>query len=697
MTSWLHEARRLFRAQRLAEAGEICRRVLADDPADADALHLAGVILLSQGDHLAALDILQQAVTARPDAAPFHNNLGVALRAAGRGPEAAACFRRALQLRPRYADALSNLGSVLDTRGAGGSPAEALDCFHAALAIDPAHADAHYNLANLLAAQGRPGEAVEHYRQALAVRPNWSDAANNLGNALLCLDRQDEAIAAYRQAAAANPQSFAAWNNLGLAARRAGETATARQAWQAAAALSPEVPLWRFRARALAPPVFESTDEIEAYRAGLSSLLDEFAAGPPLFSDLEHLPASGAEPPFELLFQGLENRELKQKYSTLFAAALAAARSSGGWPESPRRTAARKHLGFVVTQLHEAIFVRWMAGLLDRLDRREFSITIVCARAGQAHIARALTNAATEYLILPERLTEMVAALRAAQLDLLHYWEIGTDTVNYVLPHFRLAPVQTTACGVQDTSGIATVDAYLSCAALESAAAAGHYTERLILCDAFPYHYPRPVPPARTLGRGHFGFRPDDHLYICLQQLRKLHPDNDELFAGILRADPRGRIVLRDDASSHVGGLLRERFTRHLPDVAERIVFLPYQDQTGYLSLLQLADCVLDPVHFNGTTTTLDALGLGIPIVTLPSDFQRGRFTAGCYDLLGLPDFAVRTTVEYIALALRLATDAPYRQACRQRIIETCDALFENPRSVVVISEFLRTALSTAG
>jgi tetratricopeptide (TPR) repeat protein len=504
MEQWLDDARESLKADRLDDAARSCERALADAPDNPAALHLAGLVALRRGEIARAADLLRRAIVLRPASAIYQNNLGVALRAAGCLLEAEQAFRRALELRPAYADAHSNLGSLLC---GDANRAEAEACLRAALAIDPRHADAHYNLANLLAARGDHANAVEHYEQAIEARPGWSEPWNNLGNAFLWLDQLDEAARAYRRAIELNPQSFAAYNNLGLAALRAGDADSARWAWQQAADrrshlahaeredhsshLAPQVemradppqisdslhpqpaPLWRFRAQAVCPTVFASMAEIEDYRHQLSQLLEEYSDGPPLFSDLDDLPTSGAEPPYNLLFHGLDNRPLKECYAALFARSL-----NESSPHAPReerqplphirsraallsrseRATERKRLAFLVTPLHEPIFIRWMAGLLDRLDRRTFAVTIVCSSGGRARIARAVRNAQTDYLLLPERLSVMIEALRNARFDLLHYWEIGSDTVNYALPFFRLAPIQTTSLGVQDTSGIEAVD-----------------------------------------------------------------------------------------------------------------------------------------------------------------------------------------------------------------------------------------------
>ena len=122
--------------------------------------------------------------------------------------------------------------------------------------------------------------------------------------------------------------------------------------------------------------------------------------------------------------------------------------------------------------------------------------------------------------------------------------------------------------------------------------------------------------------------------------------------------------------------------------------FLPRQPYDRYLHLLALADVVLDTPHFNGGVTTLQALGLGVPVVTRPGAFLRGRQTLSCYRAMGFLDLVAADAADYARLAVRLGTDAPWREHVREQIRSSSHVLFENPAAIRELEQFFRAAVS---
>ncbi|HEX3726672.1 MAG TPA: hypothetical protein VHV08_10535, partial [Pirellulales bacterium] len=281
------------------------------------------------------------------------------------------------------------------------------------------------------------------------------------------------------------------------------------------------------------------------------------------------------------------------------------------------------------------------------------------------------------------RLEEFVAALRSLMLDLIYHWEIGTDGVNYFLPFFRLAPVQCTSWGIQVTSGIPGVDYYLSSKLVEPDDAQDHYTEKLVLSDtllSYQRRAPLALGPAK---RESLGIANDTHLYLCAQQLGKFHPDFDPILAGILQADARAVIVVTEDR--HGGPAkedLRQRFASRMQGDASRIKFVPFQPADRYLSLTAAADVVLDPLHFGGVNTTYDAFSLHQPIVTLPSRYQRGRYTLGCYQKMGIFDCVASDPRQYVEIAVALANDRDFHGRVVDQLRAASPVLFEDQAAV---------------
>jgi len=240
----LQRALTFHRANRLPEAEELYRHVLEREPDHVDAQHLLGLLELQRGRPATAITWIASAIAAlgaagarpQPAHAALHLNLGNAFQAAGRSDEAAASYRRAIDLDPACAQAHSNLGNLRQTSG---DLEAAVASYQAALRADPAFPEAHYNLGNALAAMRRDEEAIASYRKALELRPAYPAALHNLAGSLQTVGRLEEAIANYEAAIKLAPRTARMLVSLGTALREAGRLDDAIEQYRQALTLDP--------------------------------------------------------------------------------------------------------------------------------------------------------------------------------------------------------------------------------------------------------------------------------------------------------------------------------------------------------------------------------------------------------------------------------------------------------------------------
>ena len=204
-------------AGRLAEAEKIYRQVLSQQPRNAGALHLLGVIALQVGRPDTAIELIRQAIALNAVVAEFHNNLGNALRDRQLLDEAIAAYRQALRLKPDLAVAHYNLGNALRDQGLLD---EAIAAYRQGLRVRPDDAVTHLNLGNVLRDKGLLDEAIAAYRHFIRLKPDYAEAYNNLGVVLSNKGLHDEAIAACRHSLRLKPDYAEAYNNLGNALRK---------------------------------------------------------------------------------------------------------------------------------------------------------------------------------------------------------------------------------------------------------------------------------------------------------------------------------------------------------------------------------------------------------------------------------------------------------------------------------------------
>jgi tetratricopeptide (TPR) repeat protein/SAM-dependent methyltransferase len=230
------EAMAHYQSGRIAEAEQLCRKILGADPRNADSLLLLGLIARKAGNIDVGADLIRQAISLNAGIAAYHFNLGLVLMDQAKRDEAVASYRKAIDLKPDYVRAYINLGNAL---GELGRLDEAAECCRRALALKPDYAEAHNNLGSLLWQQGRLEEAAANFDRARLLKPDFAEAHNNLGNVRQDEGKFAEAAAAYRDALARKPNFAAAHNNLGNVLWKLGDDAAAIECYRRALALEP--------------------------------------------------------------------------------------------------------------------------------------------------------------------------------------------------------------------------------------------------------------------------------------------------------------------------------------------------------------------------------------------------------------------------------------------------------------------------
>jgi predicted O-linked N-acetylglucosamine transferase (SPINDLY family) len=618
------------------------------------------------------IEPIQKMLAARPNWAPAHFALAQAWERRGDWPKAIESYERTIEIKPYCVEAHDRLAALLARLGRF---AAARRHYEQAATLAPHRHDIHNNLGTILQELGDLDAAIACYEQALVIAPDCVEAHVNLAAARMKLRQFDAAAAGLERASEMDPDSAEIHNRLAHALVPLGRVADAKRHHAAAIRLQPDKALWRLRLDLLGPTVFANNREIDEYQALLAERLLKYR-GERLKFDLNDLATSNCQPPIELIYQGRDDLALRRSLASIFENSL---------PSRPpqKRAFGPPRLAFFVPKGSEGIFLRGMAGILTRLTLGRFRASVVCAPSGIAKFQAALGGSSIELLPLAATLRESVYRIHAEQFDLAYFWEVGTDSLSYFLPFFRLAAVQCASWGWPVTSGISAMDYFISSELLEPADGDSHYSERLVRLKNIPNYYPRPTWTAPRADRERLGLSPEQHVYVCAQNPAKIQPDFDALAGEILRRDPHGVLLLVEARWPSVTAAIRERFSRSFPDCADRLRFVRRMIQGDYLSLLATADVALDTVHYAGGANSIyDALSVGTPVVTLPSGLHRGRYTLAAYRSMGMTACVANSAAEYIEIALRLANDADHRRALSNEIAATRGALFDNVAAV---------------
>jgi predicted O-linked N-acetylglucosamine transferase (SPINDLY family) len=577
---------------------------------------------------------------------------------------------------------------------AAGRLHEAQQAYREILRADPANAQAWFALGMLARATGARTLAAQCLAKAVAHAPQHHQARMHYAAALQDLEDFDAAIAQWRAVCAARPADAVGWESLGIAEQAAGNMPAAVQAYERAIALDP-TPSRRVKLATAVSPIPASRAAIAAERERMQRVLDEMLAQPALEPLAADPLVARLWTNFYLAYHGEDDRDLQQKTAQVYRRLCPALNHVAEHCRNPSAPDGRIRVGLISQFFRVHSIGRTSRGLFAQLSREPFEVTaIFIAPVVDDEISRAIRADADRTLIVPRDLARAQRLIGDLQLDVLFYQDIGMEPFTYFLSYARLAAVQCVSFGHPDTTGVSTVDYFVSNDLYESAGAEAHYSEQLFLLrnlGSLAYYY-RPQLSATPKTRAQFGLPTDRPLYLCPQNLFKVHPDMDELIARILRQDSKGIVVLVDGRVRGWSDRLRARWRNSMGDVLDRIVFVPRMREADYLALLSVADVILDTLHFNGMNTSLEALAVGTPIVTLPASFQRGRHTQAMYRRMGLDDLVAADADAYVDMAVKLANDADFREAVRTRILAANGVLFEDARVVREFERFFQAA-----
>jgi predicted O-linked N-acetylglucosamine transferase (SPINDLY family) len=584
------------RSGRLAEAELLYRQIVTVQPGHAEALHMIGVIAHQNGRHELAVEWIGRALTVAPQNTAAYSNLGEAYRCLHRLGEAIACYRRAIQLQPQFADAHNNLGNALWS--VGQLDEAILEC-RRALQLQPVYPEALYNLGNALRDRGQTDDAIAAYLRALEIRPDYFMAFNNLGNAYWDQGRVEEAIGAYRRALAGQPEGSGIHSNLVMALHYLPGDQSAL--------IAAEQQSWNRK-----------------------------------FGD----PLKGEVPSY--VNDRLPNRRLR--------------------------------IGYVSPDLRDHVTGRNLLPLFRHHNHDHFEIFcysgVLRPDAMTEDFRRQSDHWKDTFGVSDETLA---TTIRSDQIDILV--DLSQHGGGNRLPVFarKPAPLQISFAGYPEATGVEAIAYRLSdrwlegqmqnagwriqdaCSLLAPTITATQPAPRILHPASFCYLLDSfwcydscgidcPVNSLPAYGSGFVTFG-------SLNTFRKINEPVLRLWAQVLLRVTHSRLVLLSPEGRHRERPLTILAQEGLP--ADRVEFVTPRPRSEYLALYHRLDIVLDPFPYQGHTSSLDALWMGVPVVTLTGPRPVSRAGLSHLSNLGLAELVADSADAYRRIAVELAQDLP--------------------------------------
>ena len=616
----------------LAGAAALLERVLRSEPMHAVALRSLAALRLREGRAADAEPLLRRLLAAHPKDPGGLVNLGIALRMLGRSSDAQASLDAAVSLPTPPVEAFDALGSL---QAACGEHESAAETFRRGVAQHPTAAPTWANLGLALhrvagglsggAREERFDEAAAACRRAMELDSNDTSAWNNLGSIERDRGRAGEAAAAYRRAIEAAPRAAEPRTNLAGVLRESGRTAEALAAAESAIVRSPQRPLLHSNLL-YAMNFADSIPEATVFEAHVA-FGRRFGSG-----------------------EVLAEADRRARLRDLFAA---------GRPV---------RIGFVSPYFRRHSVASFIEPVFEHLDRERFECFAYADVAREDAVTRRLREHVPNWRSIHGRAdADVLAAIRADSIEILV--DLAGHTGGNRLGVFakRAAPIQMTYLGYPNTTGLPQIDFRIVDAITDPPGSEAFAAETLLrIPGCFVCFRPEVVARPRSPRSGAITFG-------SFNSVAKITPTTVDLWTAVLVAMEDSRLLLKarglDDP--FVADPIRRAFASRGVAPARLELRGRIDDPRGHLALYEQVDVALDTFPYHGTTTTCEALSMGVPVVSLAGEAHRSRVGASLLAAIGHAAAPDRDKfVEHAASATEQRGRSEIADTLRERLVD---------------------------
>jgi protein O-GlcNAc transferase len=730
----LHRAIQHHRSGELRQAELLYEKVIAQSPDNAEAHNNLAVILRQKGNLKAARVYYQKTIALQPQYVEAHYNLANLHQSAQDYGLAKIHYQKVIDLAPQHAEAHCNLATCWLSLG---DPDSAIAHYQQSIDLNPALPQAHYNLGNAFRQMGDRVAAIMAYRSAIQLQLRYVDALLNLAKSLEAESEVREAAAIYaqvvtidpacsdayiglgdyyntqrnlpqaakwyEQALRLNPQSAKLCLSLGENYQNQNQLPQAQSYFQKALTIDPDCAAAQWQGQLMLPMLYQDQAAVVRSRQQFCRNLNALIAATDL-SDLDAqeraLNGLAYHVNFYLGYQGFNDRGLQSKYGNFVHQILAA--SYPQWseprPMPPLAAGEKIRVGVLSGHLRGINFARWAIDWIKHLNPTEFAVYSYHVGSKVDQFTEQFAEVSNAFHHLPDQFEVCCERVSVDNLHILIFPDIGGSPENTEFSGLRLAPVQCTAWGHPITSGLPTIDYYLSSELMEPENGQQHYRETLVRLPNIGLCYPKPAPSDNPKNRAEFGLRDDAIVYLCCQSPYKYQPQFDILLPQIAQQVPNAQFVFVGRDFAQPDSLLHQRlaitFAQYNLDYQDFCVVLSELPPAEFRRLNQLSDVFLDSLAWSGGNSTLEAIADGLPVVTCPGEFMRGRHSAAILQMLGVTETIGDRPETYVEIAVRLGLEPDYRQQLSQKIVASHDKLYDDRACIAGLETFFKQVVT---
>ncbi|MBF2053993.1 MAG: tetratricopeptide repeat protein [Candidatus Sericytochromatia bacterium] len=542
-------------------------------------------------------------------------------------------------------------------------------------------------LASYYLFRGQPATASRLWQELLAQHPDFAEGYAQIGHCELSLGRYESALEHYQQSLQLQSQQPLLHYHLGRLYLSLLQADKARAAFGQASALMPHNLLWRFQMDWVYLPLPSLQSDRTRLCTQLAQIPTQYHQLISLAQASDSLRTTSFEPCFDINYLTEADAPIRQAFGDMFVL-----------PAPPRwgPAADALRIGLVVTPEQEKLFLFGNQILWSEMAQTGLEITLFCLQRSRPLLQAWADSAGITLQTLSPVLAQAAREIQAFELDLVYFWESGTDAFNYLLPFYQLGRVQFTSWGSVSTTGNPRMQYFLSTESLDPPVNDTHYREKLLRLPALPLLYSADqIQASQRVWRG--TQLPEDAVLVgAPHNLLKFSPDFLRALAEILNETPQARLVLCESPLPAWNTAMQDQMAQVLGAAVAQVIWLSRLPAPDFLALLTQLDLLLDPFYFGAGKLAFEALGLGCPILTWPGQRLRGRIVAAAYRQMHYTPLICEIQADYVAKARHLLAHPRALQTHRQALIQRRQNLMRHPQALTGWLEALGTMGSLA-
>lgn len=683
-----------LRAGRPQEAVESLKTYLDQHAEDAEGWFLLGASRHALRDLTGAADALSRSLLLDPSSIEANLAYVTVLCEAGHPAAALAAGQQALSRLPRDARIRYAIALCLEDLG---RPAEALSQYDAALEVSPGFDDALHNRGLLLARGGRLLEAEENQRRYVAARPQSARAASGLVDVLISLGRWDEALAALQRLERLSPEDVSVPIRRGVVLASSRRFADAQTQFSDAGQRDPEA-VTRYLRR-VAPgsdPVTMLSPENIYFGYAWRMLGDcDWREWPSFAAEMRRAaadPSIAIEPAVAFMSRLLPLSGSERHAVCRRVAAPIEAQYPALSPQKPSGRA-RIRVGVLSPDFREHLNAYLLYPFFELLGRGQFEVHAYSLSRDDGSAIRTRIQSAADRFVDIGHLSDRDAALALHRDDLDILLDVGGHTTGarFAITAQRPARLQINYLGFSCSLASKRVDYAIVDRVVADDAAEWTEARAFLPATHFLYDF-RGRAPDVSLSRRDYGLPEDAFVYCAFHRAEKISPDVFGLWMEILSGVPNGVLWFRA-LSEAAARNLRSRAAEAGIDPG-RLVFAPFEPRKDarYLARHALGDLMLDSLHHNAMTTACDALGSGLPLITMPGPALASRASESMLRAAGMHDLVVADLDAYVRMAVRLGSHPEETRNLKRRLQDNRGSapLFDTAARVGALESALR-------